>query len=65
MTDPLGRILDRLSEQLLGRVSTPGDDGYAAAMGIWTKPAGRMPRVVVHCQTAEDVRDGVLSTYAA
>jgi FAD/FMN-containing dehydrogenase len=64
MTDPVGRTLDRLSEQLLGRVSMPSDDGYAAAMAIWTKPVGRMPRVVVHCRTAEDVRFAIRAARA-
>jgi FAD/FMN-containing dehydrogenase len=64
MTDPVGRTLDRLSEQLLGRVSMASDDGYAAAMAIWTKPVGRMPRVVVHCQTAEDVRFAIRAARA-
>src|SRR3984957_1887460 len=43
--------LDRLAARLPGQVSTPGDDGYAAATAIWSKPAGRMPDAVVHCQT--------------
>jgi hypothetical protein len=64
MTDPLGRTLDRRSEQLFGRVSTPGDDSYDAAMAIWTKPVGGMPRIVVHCQTAEDVRFAILAARA-
>jgi FAD/FMN-containing dehydrogenase len=48
--------LDRLAARLPGRVSMPGDDGYAAATAIWSKPVGRMPRAVIHCQTADDVR---------
>jgi hypothetical protein len=40
MTDPGGRTLDRLSEQPLGRVSMASDDGYAAAMAIWTSRSG-------------------------
>jgi FAD/FMN-containing dehydrogenase len=40
-------------------VSTPGDDGYAVATAIWSKPVGRMPRAVVHCQTVEDVRSAI------
>jgi FAD/FMN-containing dehydrogenase len=54
MTDLVGRTLDRLAARLPGRVSTPGDDGYAAATAIWSKPVGRMPRAVVHCRTADD-----------
>jgi FAD/FMN-containing dehydrogenase len=54
MTDLVGSTLDRLAARLPGRVSTPGDDGYAAATAIWSKPVGRMPRAVVHCRTADD-----------
>ena len=43
MTDLVGRTLDRLAARLPGLVSTPGDDGYAAATAIWSKPVGRMP----------------------
>src|SRR5580700_6402048 len=32
--------LDRLAARLPGQVSTPGEDGYAAATAIWSKPAG-------------------------
>jgi len=56
MTDPIGRRLQRLGEQVQCRVSIPGDDGYAAATAIWAKPAGRMPNAVVHCLKAEHVR---------
>jgi FAD/FMN-containing dehydrogenase len=56
MTDLVGRTLYRLGERLPGRVSTPSEDGCAAATAIWSKPVGRMPRAVVHCQTADDVR---------
>ena len=59
MTDLVGRPLDRLAARLPGRVSTPGDDDYAAATAIWSKPVGRMPRAVVHCRTAEDVRSAI------
>jgi FAD/FMN-containing dehydrogenase len=62
MTDLVGRTLDRLAASLPGRVSTPGDDGYAAATAIWSKPVGRMPRAVVHCRTADDA---VLAVRAA
>jgi hypothetical protein len=54
MTDLVGSTLDRLAARLPGLVSTPGDDGYAAATAIWSKPVGRMPRAVVHCRTADD-----------
>jgi hypothetical protein len=35
MTDRIERTLQRLGEQLPGRVSLPGDDSYAAATAIW------------------------------
>ena len=56
MTDLTTRTLNRLGQQLRGRLSRPGDRGYAAATAIWAKPVGRTPRAVVHCQTPEDVQ---------
>src|ERR1700722_19992979 len=55
MTDLVQRTLHRLGERLSGRLSTPGDPGYANATAIWAKPVGRSPRAVVHCRPAEDV----------
>jgi FAD/FMN-containing dehydrogenase len=59
MTELIGRTLHRLSLQLPGRLSLPGDDGYAAATTIWPKPVGAMPRAVAHCQTPEDVQSAI------
>jgi FAD/FMN-containing dehydrogenase len=56
MTNLIERTFHRLSTQLPGRLSVPGDDRYAATTAIWAKPVGRTPRVVVHCRTAEDVQ---------
>src|SRR5262245_32875071 len=65
MTDLIGRTLNRLGQQLRGRLSMPGDTGYlsmpgdagyAAATAIWAKPVGRVPRAVVHCRTPDDVQ---------
>jgi FAD/FMN-containing dehydrogenase len=56
MTDLIGRTLNRLGQQLQGRLSTPGDDRYAAAVAIWAKPVGPAPRAVAHCRTPEDVQ---------
>ena len=56
MTDLIGRTLHRLGERLPGRVSVPGDKGYTAATAIWARPAGCMPRAVVHCQSSADVQ---------
>ena len=59
MTHLIERTLYRLGERLQGRLSKPGDDRYDAATAIWAKPAGHMPRAVVHCQTAADVQSAV------
>jgi FAD/FMN-containing dehydrogenase len=59
MTDFFETTFRRLGAQLPGRVSRPGDNAYAAATAIWAKPVGRMPRAVVHCRTAEDVRAAI------
>ena len=56
MSDQIERALRRLGVQLPGRVSLPGEDGYAAATAIWAKPVGPMPRAIVHCRTTEDVQ---------
>ena len=59
MSDLTGRALNRLAQQLGGRLSMPGDDRYAAATAIWAKPAGRMPRAVAHCRTPKDVQAAI------
>jgi hypothetical protein len=59
MNDPIEKTLRSLGEQLPGRVSMPGDDGYAAATAIWAKPVGRVPRAVMHCRTSQDVRSAI------
>jgi FAD/FMN-containing dehydrogenase len=59
MTNFIETAFRRLGAQLPGRVSRPGDNGYAAATAIWAKPVGRMPRAVVHCRAAEDVRAAI------
>jgi FAD/FMN-containing dehydrogenase len=41
---------------LSGRVSMPGEHGYAAATAIWAKPVGPMPRAVLHCATTDDIQ---------
>src|SRR5215472_18762604 len=48
--------LNKLGNQLPGRLSMPGDDRYVAATAIWAKPTGAMPRAVVHCRTPQDVQ---------
>ena len=37
MTDLIERNLRRLSKQMQGHISRPGDDGYNAANAIWAK----------------------------
>jgi FAD/FMN-containing dehydrogenase len=59
MPDQIERTLRSLGGQLPGRVSLPGEDGYAAATAIWAKPVGPMPRAVVHCRTTEDVQSAI------
>jgi FAD/FMN-containing dehydrogenase len=56
MTNLIEKVLHRLSQQLPGRISMPGDAGYDAATNIWAKPFGPPPRSIVHCRTAEDVQ---------
>ena len=59
MPDQIERTLRRLEAQLSGRVSLPGEGGYAAATAIWAKPVARMPRAVAHCRTADDVQSAI------
>ena len=59
MTDLIERKLHRLAGKLSGGLSRPGQQPYAAATAIWAKPVGRMPRVVAHCRTPEDVRAAI------
>jgi FAD binding domain/Berberine and berberine like len=59
MTDLIERKLHRLAGKLSGRLSRPGQQPYDHATAIWAKPVGRMPRVVAHCQTPEDVRAAI------
>lgn len=56
MTDLIGRTLNRLGQQLRGRLSLPGDARYTAATAVWAKPVGRRPRAVVNCRIPEDVQ---------
>jgi FAD/FMN-containing dehydrogenase len=59
MTNLVESAVTILNDRLPGCVSTPGSDRYAAATNIWAKPVGAMPRVVVHCRTAEDVQSAI------
>jgi FAD/FMN-containing dehydrogenase len=59
MTNLIERTLQQLRRQLPGLVSAPGDGRYAEATAIWAKPTGPLPRAVVHCRTAEDVRSAI------
>jgi FAD/FMN-containing dehydrogenase len=63
MTDTIGRVLHRLSRQLPGRVSKPGDVRYIAATSIWAKPIGALPRVIAHCRTREDVETAIRAAH--
>jgi pectin methylesterase-like acyl-CoA thioesterase len=55
MPDLIAARLQKLGNQLSGRLSMPGDDRYVAATAIWAKPSGAMPRAVIHCRTAQDI----------
>jgi FAD/FMN-containing dehydrogenase len=59
MKDLIGGTFRRLNQQLSGRLSSPGDDRYAAATAIWAKPVGSMPRAVAHCRTPHDVQSTI------
>jgi len=59
MADPIESTFLWLDQRLSGRLSRPGDDGYAAATAIWAKPVGPMPRAVAHCRTAQDVQSAI------
>ena len=65
MTDLIESALRKLSGQLGGRISRPGDDGYAAATAIWAKPVGPMPRTVVHCWTPQDIQLAIAAARSA
>src|SRR6516165_2790848 len=56
MSGLIERNLQRLGRQLQGRISVPGDAGYASSTAIWAKPTDAMPRAVVHCRTPQDVQ---------
>jgi len=65
MTDLIDRTLNRLAQQLCGRLSIPGDERFAAATAIWAKPAGQKPRAVAHCRTPQDVQSAIRSAREA
>jgi FAD/FMN-containing dehydrogenase len=59
VTGLIERTFHRMAEQVSGHLSMPGDDRYTAAMAIWAKPVGRLPRAVLHCRTAQDVQAAI------
>jgi FAD/FMN-containing dehydrogenase len=59
MSHLIERSLRRLGDQLPGRLSLPGEPGYAAATAIWAKQVDRRPRAVVHCRAAGDVQAAI------
>jgi len=65
MTDLIDRTLNRLAQQLCGRLSIPGDERFAAATAIWAKPAGQKPLAVAHCRTPQDVQSAIRSAREA
>ena len=48
-------MLDRLREQVRGRVTAPGDEGYDEARGVFNGMIDKRPAVVVRAETAGDV----------
>jgi FAD/FMN-containing dehydrogenase len=63
--DAIEKALNRLGEQLPGRLSRPGSGRYAATTAIWAKPVGQLPRAIVHCRTNIDVRSAILAALEA
>jgi len=59
MMDMIEKALRQLGEQLPGRLSMPGSDGYSSATAIWAKPAGPLPRAIVHCRTVADAQSAI------
>jgi hypothetical protein len=49
-------LLKHFGRQLRDKTSKPGSAGYASATAIWAKPAGPMPRAIIHCSTPHDVQ---------
>jgi FAD/FMN-containing dehydrogenase len=54
--------IEQLREQVRGRVTAPGDDGYDEARAVYNAMIDRKPAVIVHAANAGDVIAGV--TYA-
>ena len=48
-------MLDRLREQVRGRVTAPGDEGYDEARGVFNGMIDKRPAAVVRAETAGDV----------
>jgi FAD/FMN-containing dehydrogenase len=63
MTDSTTQIAN-LSRTLPGRVSTPGDDRYSAAIAIWAK-VDVAPAAVVTCRSVADVQAAVTAARKA
>ena len=59
MTSVEEKTISQLSSRLDGRLSLPGSAAYVAAMDIWAKRVGAMPRAVAHCGTAGDVQRAI------
>jgi FAD/FMN-containing dehydrogenase len=51
--------LDGLAGRLRGRLVTPDDDGYAAALTVWNGMIGHRPALVLAARGAADVAAGV------
>ena len=59
------KALARLGGELEGHLSLPGNSAYAAAIDIWARWVGAMPRAVAHCRSAADVQRAILAAREA
>src|SRR3954467_7699928 len=58
------QAIAQLRSRLEGRVSVPGDAGYAAAVAIWAY-SDRAPKAVAHCRQASDVQRAIAAAREA
>src|SRR5215475_9530165 len=59
MSNLIARTPRWLDDHPLVDLSTQGHERYAAAIAIWAKPTGPLPRAIAHCRTAQDVQSAV------
>jgi len=59
MSRQIDKSLQRLDDQLSGRLSRPSDARYAEATDIWAKQLDRIPQAVAHCRSSADVQAAI------